>query len=230
MVWPILISVSVTPGALAAHEGFASNPRHITAESAVTRITLRYVSPCIRLELRRVPAKLLLRRSNGWFTSTPAGRCASTPSLTGLVGHGEAVCNSSPRQAVAHAKVLTSAWACGVTDFNRLSYAKDAYESGGLCPRTGKEIIGYARVSTDGQSLDSQERNAQGSGSGPDLSRDGKRGEGGPAGAGRARAKTRRVHMGRPPKLTAHQKREALNAASLDGSASQADLARRSQC
>ena len=45
-------------------------------------------------------------------------------------------------------------------------------------------------------------------------------------GEGRARAKTRGVHMGRPPKLTAHQKREALNALA-DGSASQADLARR---
>src|ERR1700733_10068835 len=93
MVWPILISVSVMPGALAAHagrkpweeyaaaaaadcnrkrrvimsflldafvgccsafgkihnnEGLASNPRHITAESAVTGITFRYGSPCIR--------------------------------------------------------------------------------------------------------------------------------------------------------------------------------------
>jgi DNA invertase Pin-like site-specific DNA recombinase len=45
-------------------------------------------------------------------------------------------------------------------------------------------------------------------------------------GEGRARAKTRGVHMGRPPKLTAHQKREALNALA-DGSVSQADLARR---
>jgi DNA invertase Pin-like site-specific DNA recombinase len=45
-------------------------------------------------------------------------------------------------------------------------------------------------------------------------------------GEGRARAKTRGVHMGRPSKLTAHQKREALNALA-DGSASQADLARR---
>jgi DNA invertase Pin-like site-specific DNA recombinase len=45
-------------------------------------------------------------------------------------------------------------------------------------------------------------------------------------GEGRTRAKTRGVHMGRPPKLTAHQKREALNALA-DGSASQADLARR---
>ena len=45
-------------------------------------------------------------------------------------------------------------------------------------------------------------------------------------GEGRARAKTRGVHMGRPPKLTAHQKRVALNALA-DGSASQADLARR---
>jgi DNA invertase Pin-like site-specific DNA recombinase len=45
-------------------------------------------------------------------------------------------------------------------------------------------------------------------------------------GEGRARAKTRGVHMGRPPKLTAHQKREAVNALA-DGGASQADLARR---
>jgi DNA invertase Pin-like site-specific DNA recombinase len=45
-------------------------------------------------------------------------------------------------------------------------------------------------------------------------------------GEGRARAKTRGVHMGRPPKLTTHQKREALNALA-NGSASQADLARR---
>ena len=45
-------------------------------------------------------------------------------------------------------------------------------------------------------------------------------------GEGRARAKTRGVHMGRPPKLTAHQKREALNALA-EGSASQADLVRR---
>ena len=45
-------------------------------------------------------------------------------------------------------------------------------------------------------------------------------------GEGRARAKTRGVHMGRPPKLTAHQRREALNALA-DGSISQADLARR---
>jgi DNA invertase Pin-like site-specific DNA recombinase len=45
-------------------------------------------------------------------------------------------------------------------------------------------------------------------------------------GEGRARAKTRGVHMGRPPKLTAHQRREALNALA-DASTSQADLARR---
>jgi hypothetical protein len=45
-------------------------------------------------------------------------------------------------------------------------------------------------------------------------------------GEGRARAKTRGVHMGRPPKLTTHQKREALNALA-DGGTSQADLARR---
>src|SRR5271155_73579 len=45
-------------------------------------------------------------------------------------------------------------------------------------------------------------------------------------GEGRVRAKARGVHMGRPSKLTAHQKREALKALA-DGSASQADLARR---
>ena len=38
-------------------------------------------------------------------------------------------------------------------------------------------------------------------------------------GEGRARARTRGVHMGRPPKLTFHQKREALNALA-DGSTS----------
>jgi hypothetical protein len=56
-------------GKIDPNEGFASNPRHITAESAVTLITLHYVSPCVRLELRRVRAKLLLLRSNGRFTS-----------------------------------------------------------------------------------------------------------------------------------------------------------------
>ena len=45
-------------------------------------------------------------------------------------------------------------------------------------------------------------------------------------GEGRERAKARGVHMGRPPKLTPHQKREALKALA-DGTASQADLARR---
>jgi DNA invertase Pin-like site-specific DNA recombinase/predicted nucleotidyltransferase len=44
-------------------------------------------------------------------------------------------------------------------------------------------------------------------------------------GEGRVRAKARGVHMGRPPKLTAHQKREALKALA-DGTATQADLAR----
>jgi DNA invertase Pin-like site-specific DNA recombinase len=43
---------------------------------------------------------------------------------------------------------------------------------------------------------------------------------------GRARAKARGQHMGRPPKLTAHQRTEALRALA-DGSATQADLARR---
>ncbi len=45
-------------------------------------------------------------------------------------------------------------------------------------------------------------------------------------GEGRDRAKARGVHMGRPPELTPHQKREALTALA-DGSATQADLARR---
>ena len=45
-------------------------------------------------------------------------------------------------------------------------------------------------------------------------------------GEGRKRAKERGVHMGRPPKLTTHQKRDALKALT-DGTVSQADLARR---
>ncbi len=45
-------------------------------------------------------------------------------------------------------------------------------------------------------------------------------------GEGRTRAKARGVHMGRPPKLTPHQKGEALNALAK-GTATQADLARR---
>jgi DNA invertase Pin-like site-specific DNA recombinase len=45
-------------------------------------------------------------------------------------------------------------------------------------------------------------------------------------GEGRTRAKARGVHMGRPPKLTPHQKRQALKALA-DGTATQADLARR---
>jgi DNA invertase Pin-like site-specific DNA recombinase len=45
-------------------------------------------------------------------------------------------------------------------------------------------------------------------------------------GEGRKRAKERGVHMGRPSKLTTHQKKDALKALA-DGTASQADLARR---
>jgi DNA invertase Pin-like site-specific DNA recombinase len=45
-------------------------------------------------------------------------------------------------------------------------------------------------------------------------------------GEGRERARARGVHMGRPPKLTEHQKRDALEALA-DGTATQADLARR---
>jgi len=43
---------------------------------------------------------------------------------------------------------------------------------------------------------------------------------------GRERAKARGVHMGRPPKLSAHQKAEAAKAL-VEGTATQADLARR---
>jgi DNA invertase Pin-like site-specific DNA recombinase len=43
---------------------------------------------------------------------------------------------------------------------------------------------------------------------------------------GRERAKARGVHMGRPANLTVHQRRDALNAL-RDGTATQADLARR---
>lgn len=45
-------------------------------------------------------------------------------------------------------------------------------------------------------------------------------------GEGRARAKARGQHMGRPPSLTAHQRSEALRELA-DGTATQADLARR---
>lgn len=45
-------------------------------------------------------------------------------------------------------------------------------------------------------------------------------------GEGRTRAKARGVHMGRPPKLTPHQRREALQALA-SGAATQADLVRR---
>src|SRR3546814_11442371 len=45
-------------------------------------------------------------------------------------------------------------------------------------------------------------------------------------GEGRARAVARGQHMGRPPMLTAHHRTEALRALA-DGSATQADLARR---
>lgn len=45
-------------------------------------------------------------------------------------------------------------------------------------------------------------------------------------GEGRERAKARGVHMGRPPALTRHQREEARKALA-DGTASQADLARR---
>jgi len=45
-------------------------------------------------------------------------------------------------------------------------------------------------------------------------------------GEGRKRAKERGAHMGRPAKLTTHQKRDAIKALA-NGAASQADLARR---
>jgi len=43
-------------------------------------------------------------------------------------------------------------------------------------------------------------------------------------GEGRTRAKARGVHMGRPSKLTPHQRREAI--ARLDGGETQSDIAR----
>src|SRR5277367_4093137 len=52
-----LLVVALRLAKIHNNEGLASNPRHITAESAVTRITLHYVSPCIRFELRRVPSQ-----------------------------------------------------------------------------------------------------------------------------------------------------------------------------
>ena len=45
-------------------------------------------------------------------------------------------------------------------------------------------------------------------------------------GEGRERAKARGVHMGRPPALTRHQREEAREALA-EGTATQADLARR---
>lgn len=45
-------------------------------------------------------------------------------------------------------------------------------------------------------------------------------------GEGREHAKARAVHMGRPPKLIAYQRRDAQKALA-DGTATQADLARR---
>ena len=41
-----------------------------------------------------------------------------------------------PAAAALVTKVKTSVWVCGVTDFNRLSYAKDTCESGASFPRT----------------------------------------------------------------------------------------------
>jgi DNA invertase Pin-like site-specific DNA recombinase len=43
-------------------------------------------------------------------------------------------------------------------------------------------------------------------------------------GEGRARAKAARIHMGRPPKLTAHQRREAI--VRRDAGEAQTDIAR----
>ena len=51
---------------------------------------------------------------------------------------------------------MNFAWPGGMTNFNRLSYAKDTCESGVLSQPYGMAIVGYARVSTDGQTLDSQ--------------------------------------------------------------------------
>jgi hypothetical protein len=83
-----------------------------------------------------------------------------------------------------HAEVITSAWVCGATDFNWLSYAKDTCESSSLSPRTGHgnyRIRPRQHGRADARRAD---RSAQGGGSGADLSRDGKRGESRTQGAG----------------------------------------------
>src|SRR5580704_8562842 len=64
--------------------------------------------------------------------------------------------HSMPKSWSFRTVCITSAWPGGVADFNRLSYAKDTCENSVLSPHSGMAIIGYARVSTDGQTLDSQ--------------------------------------------------------------------------
>jgi hypothetical protein len=111
-------------------------------------------------------------------TSTPDGRWRASSGMARLFAPH---CGSGPS---LHAKVLTSVWVCGVTDFNRLSYAKDTCESGAPSPRTGHGNY-RIRPRQHGWAVSRlPERSAQGSGSGPDLSRDGKQGEGRPPRAG----------------------------------------------
>jgi hypothetical protein len=64
---------------------------------------------------------------------------------------------AQPLPCPSHTKILTFAWPRCITDFKKLSYTKDTCISAALTPGFGvMTIIGYTRVSTDGQTLDSQ--------------------------------------------------------------------------
>src|SRR5271166_1550651 len=109
-----------------------------------------------------------------------------------------AVCES--RQAEFSHGLLTFAWPSAIPDFKRLSYAKDTCESRALSPRTGHANYRICPRQHGWAVSRLPERSAQGSGSGPDLSRDGKRGEGRAEGAGaRAEVHDGRRHIARDP-------------------------------